>query len=69
MEVLESLAAKSPNSKPEHYIIPSEQRKIGEGQALFDAQGVVPPTRPIGTLRRAWESARERTRYDCTPIF
>ncbi len=48
-----------PNRQPEHYVFPAE--RYGAGGDAFEAKAYhVDPTKPIGSIKEAWEAARLR---------
>jgi integrase len=48
-----------PDRKPEHYVFPAE--RYGAGGDEFSPKAYhVDPTRPIGSIKEAWEAARVR---------
>jgi integrase len=50
-----------PERKPEHYVFPSERYGgAGDGFALSPRAYRVDPTKPIGSIKEAWEAARLR---------
>lgn len=48
-----------PNHKPQHYVFPAE--RYGAGGDKFEMKAYhVDPTKPIGSVKKAWEAARVR---------
>jgi integrase len=57
-----------PERKDAHFVFPSEKVSGMGVDEVFGFTGVsydTDPTRPVGTIKTAWESARERTRLHC----
>ncbi len=54
-----------PERKPEHYVFPSE-RYGGAGDGFLDSPKAyhVDPSKPIGSIKEAWEAARLRAAQD-----
>ncbi len=48
-----------PERKPEHYVFPSERYGAG-GDAFSPKAYHVDPSKPIGSIKEAWEAARVR---------
>ncbi|MGO9325507.1 MAG: tyrosine-type recombinase/integrase [Terracidiphilus sp.] len=61
MAALSFWATHFPKRKPEHYVFPSE-RYGGAGDGFLDSPKAyhVDPTKPIGSIKEAWEAARLR---------
>jgi integrase len=59
MAALSFWAARFPERKPEHFVFPAE--RYGAGGDKFSPKGYnIDPTKPIGSIKEAWESARLR---------
>lgn len=69
METLLFWAQTFPDHKPGHFVFPSERvGGVGEEEAFgFSGAGVYEsdPTKPTGSVKKAWESARARTQRHC----
>jgi integrase len=64
VEVLKFWAQHFPNRLPQHYVFPAE--KVGAAGDSFDAKVYeTDPTKPVGDIKEAWESAKKRTRRHC----
>ena len=61
MAALSFWATHFPDRKPEHYVFPSE-RYGGAGDGFLDSPKAyhVDPSKPIGSIKEAWEAARLR---------
>ena len=67
-QTLRHWAAQFPHRKPEHYVFPAARTACTAKRAASAAKCVaydVDPSKPVGTIQSAWESARERTRLHC----
>ncbi len=68
-ETLRFWAESFPEREPEHYVFPCERYGgLGTDEAFGFADSVVyetDPTKPIGSIKTAWETARTRTRCHC----
>lgn len=53
-----------PDREPEHYVFPSERYKQTDNEGNFEVVGT-DPTKPVGAVKSAWESAKRRTRWRC----
>jgi len=63
-EVLKFWAQQFPNRLPQHFVFPAE--KVGAAGDAFDAKVYdTDPTKPVGAIKEAWESAKKRTRRHC----
>jgi integrase len=69
LETLKFWAESFPARLPNHYVFPFERiGGCGADDAFGFTDGFVyetDPTRPIGSVKTAWEAARERTRHHC----
>jgi integrase len=64
LETLKLWAQRFPNRGPEHYVFPAE--RYGASGDVFEATAyATDPTKPIASIKEAWEGAKERTRYYC----
>ena len=68
LATLMAWAEQFPNRAPEHYVFPTEKYGLHGAEGTFG--GEVRPyetdvTKPVGTIKSAWESARRRTRRHC----
>ena len=68
LAALTAWAEQFPKREPEHYVFPTEKYGLHGEEGKFG--GVVRSykadvTKPIGTIKSAWESAKKRTRYHC----
>jgi integrase len=69
LETLKFWAQSFPDRKPEHSVFPQE--KCGgsgaEGSFRFAGEAAyeTDPTKPVGSIKEAWESAKRRTRRHC----
>jgi len=62
--VLKFWAQQFPSRLPRHYVFPAE--KVGAAGDRFDARVyATDPTRPVGSVKEAWETAKRRTRRHC----
>lgn len=63
-EVLRFWAQQFPNRQPQHFVFPAE--KVGAAGDAFGAKVYeTDPTKPVGEIKEAWESAKKRTRRHC----
>jgi integrase len=63
-EVLKFWSQQFPNRLPQHYVFPTE--KVGAAGDQFDAKLYeTDPSKPVGEIKEAWESAKKRTRRHC----
>jgi integrase len=66
---LEFWAQQFPDRESDHYVFPSEKCNQAGRENSFGFTGEVvyqtDPTRPIGDVKRAWETAKKRTRRHC----
>ncbi len=64
METLKFWAQQFPDRVPQHYVFPAE--KVGAAGDRFDAKvHGTNPTKPIGSIKEAWESVKRRSRRHC----
>jgi len=64
LETLKFWAQRFPRRLPEHYVFPSE--KVGAAGETFDAKVyAADPTKPVGNIKEAWETAKRQTRRHC----
>lgn len=68
LATLKFWAAQFPKRKPEHYVFPVERYGLHGKKGSFGGE-VRPyesdPTKPVGTIQSAWESAKRRTQCHC----
>jgi integrase len=57
-------AGQFPDRAPEHYVFPAERYKQTDSDGNFEVVGT-DPTKPVGAIKSAWESAKRRTRWRC----
>lgn len=69
LETLRFWAQAFPERQPEHFVFPHEAcgNSGAEGTFGFTRAAVydTDPMRPAGSIKKAWEQARERTRFHC----
>lgn len=64
MEVLTFWAQQFPDRRPEHYVFPAE--RVGAAGTAFDAKTYhTDVTRPVKSIKSAWEAAKHRTQRHC----
>jgi integrase len=64
LEVLKMWATQFPSREGEHYVFPAE--KYGAAGDVFEATAyATDPTRPIASIKEAWESAKKRAGVKC----
>jgi integrase len=64
VEVLKFWSQQFPNRLPQHCLFPAE--KVGAAGDHFDAKVYeTDPSKPVGEIKEAWESAKKRTRRHC----
>jgi integrase len=64
IETLRFWSQQFPNHLPEHFVFPTE--KVGAAGDSFDAKVYATDrTKPINSVKEAWETARRRTRRHC----
>jgi integrase len=70
LETLRFWSESFPGRIGDHFVFPHERIGGGGESRVFgftEAQVYeTDPTRPVGSIKTAWETARERTRYRCT---
>jgi len=68
LETLRFWAEQFPDRKPEHFVFPVELYGLRGKKGTFGGE-VKPyktePTKPVGTIQSAWESAKRRTQRHC----
>jgi integrase len=69
VETLKFWSQNFPNRLPDHYVFPFEKIGGNGTEETFGFTGAVAyetdPTRPFGTIKKAWEEAKRRTRRHC----
>lgn len=68
MQTLEAWAEQFPNRKPAHFVFPSESYGLHGETGTFGGTVrpyAIDPTKAVGTLKSAWQSAKKRTRRRC----
>jgi len=69
LETLKFWAQSFPDRKPEHYVFPQEKCGRAGAEGSFGFAGEIAyetdPTKPVGTIKECWESAKQRTRRHC----
>ena len=69
LETLAFWAQSFPDRQPHHYVFPHERYGAAGTDEVFGFTSSVvyeaDSTRPTGAIKKAWEGARERTRYHC----
>jgi integrase len=64
LETLKLWAQRFPNHEPEHYVFPAE--RYGASGDVFEATAyATDPTKPIASIKEAWEGAKERAGVKC----
>jgi integrase len=64
LETLKFWAQQFPERKPEHYVFPAE--RYGASGDVFGAYAyATDPTKPIGSVKEAWEAAKKRAGVKC----
>jgi integrase len=64
LETLKLWAQQFPNREPEHYVFPAE--RYGASGDVFEATAyATDPTKPIASIKEAWEGAKERAGLKC----
>jgi integrase len=64
LETLKFWAGQFPERKPEHYVFPAE-RYGASGDGFESCAYATEPTKPMGSLKEAWETAKERSGVKC----
>jgi integrase len=64
LDTLKLWAQRFPNRTPEHYVFPAE-RYGASGDAFEVAAYGTDPTKPIGSIKEAWEGAKKRAGVKC----
>lgn len=64
LETLNLWAQRFPNREPEHYVFPAE-RYGASGDAFEAAAYATDPTKPIASIKEAWEGAKKRAGVKC----
>jgi len=64
LDTLKLWAQRFPNRTPEHYVFPAE-RYGASGDAFEAAAYGTDPTKPIGSIKEAWEGAKKRAGVKC----
>jgi integrase len=64
LETLRFWAQQFPERKPEHYLFPAE-RYGGSGDVFEACAYATDPTKPIGSVKEAWEAAKKRAGVKC----
>jgi len=64
LETLKFWAQQFPERKPEHYIFPAE-RYGGSGDVFGACAYATDPTKPMGSVKEAWEAAKGRAGVKC----
>jgi integrase len=69
VETLSFWAQRFPNRRQEHYVFPLEKCRCAGTEESFGFTGTVlydtDPMQAIGDVKKAWESAKRRTRREC----
>jgi integrase len=64
LETMKLWAQRFPNREPEHYVFPAE--RYGASGDVFEATAyATDPTKPIASIKEAWEGAKERAGVKC----
>lgn len=64
LETLKLWAQRFPNREPEHYVFPAE--RYGASGDVFEATAyATDPTKPIASIKEAWEGAKKRAGVKC----
>ena len=64
LETLKLWAQQFPNREPDHYVFPAE--RYGASGDLFETTAyATDPTKPIASIKEAWEGAKERAGLKC----
>jgi integrase len=64
LESLKLWAQRFPNREPEHFVFPAE--RYGASGDVFEATAyATDPTKPIASIKEAWEGAKERAGVKC----
>jgi integrase len=64
LETLKFWAQQFPERKPEHYVFPAE-RYGGSGDVFGACVYATDPTKPMGSVKEAWEAAKTRSGVKC----
>ncbi len=64
LSALEAWATNFPNRKPEHYVFPAERYGLATDDATPHVHST-DPTKPIKSLKEAWESAKKASAVTC----
>jgi integrase len=64
LETLKFWAQQFPEHKPEHYVFPAE-RYGGSGDVFGAFAYATDPTKPMGSIKEAWEAAKGRAGVKC----
>ena len=64
LRAIQRWATKFPDRKPEHYVFPAEKYGIA-GNSETPHVHSCDPTKPLGSLKEAWESAKDRSNVAC----
>ncbi|HXS94178.1 MAG TPA: site-specific integrase [Candidatus Limnocylindrales bacterium] len=69
LETLTFWAQQFPERRPEHFVFPYERCGTAGAEGTFGFTGAsvydTDPTRPTGSIKKAWEQARMRTQRHC----
>jgi integrase len=64
LEIVKLWAQRFPNRQPEHYVFPAE--RYGASGNVFEAAAyATDPTKPLASIKEAWEGAKERAGVKC----
>ena len=64
LEILKIWAQQFPDRQPEHYLFPAE-RYGGSGDVFEACAYSTDPTKPMGSIKEAWEAAKVRAGVKC----
>jgi integrase len=64
LETLKLWAQRFPNHEPEHYVFPAE-RYGASGDVFAATVYATDPTKPVASIKEAWEGAKERAGLKC----